>query len=136
MRRAILVGLEHLRPKDPRMSLGMASIVANLRMKNLPHEAHTLNVADPDFNAPAAFAPLVNAAMAHGSTTDLIIGGFVWNEPYLNTLLEELRRASFAGRIAVAGPQVSYAEAGTLERAYPLADFFIRGFAEESPHFP
>ncbi|KAJ1472287.1 hypothetical protein T484DRAFT_1840996 [Baffinella frigidus] len=131
-RRALLVGLEHLRPKDPRMSLGMASIVANLRRLDLPHDTHTFNVGDGAFDAPTAFAPLVDAAMAHGNRTDVIVGAFVWNEPYIHTLLADLRRKGFPGRIGVAGPQVSYAEAGELERAYPLADFFIRGFAEQA----
>ena len=109
-RRALLVGLEHLRPKDPRMSLGMASIVSNLRRMELPHEAHTFNVGDAAFDAPAAFAPLIDAAFSYGSRTDLIVGAFVWNEPHIHTLLAELRNRRFPGRIGVAGPQVSARE--------------------------
>eukprot|EP00750_Incisomonas_marina_P026000 INCI5851.1.p2 GENE.INCI5851.1~~INCI5851.1.p2 ORF type:complete len:139 (-),score=6.27 INCI5851.1:225-641(-) len=48
-------------------------------------------------------------------------------------ICEALWQAKFPGRIGIAGPQVSYVDvAGQLEQYYPLADMFVRGYAEEA----
>ena len=66
------------------------------------------------------------------SKYDLMFGAFVWNEPFLKTILKELKQYGYRGRIVMAGPQVSYVEKGQLERYYPEVDMFIRGYAEQA----
>ena len=61
-----------------------------------------------------------------------MFGGFVWNEPFLKTILKELKSYRYRGRIVMAGPQVSYVEKGQLEKYYPEADVFNRGYAEQA----
>jgi radical SAM superfamily enzyme YgiQ (UPF0313 family) len=122
MRRLALVGLDWLRPKDPPLSLGLASIVANLRRHAVPHEVHAINVAnglDQD-----ALERVISS-----DATDICIGAFVWNEPHVQ---EILRHVGDHQRVVLGGPQVSYAEIGTLESYYPRADVFIRGYAEDA----
>lgn len=127
----LLVGLDHTRPKDPRMSLGVASIVANLQIHAVPHRAISENVSDQNFT----LAPVLREAMSvefNSPNADTVVGAFVWNEVYMQELLSALRQNGYRGRIGVAGPQVSYAGKGTLERLYPGADYFVRGYAEDA----
>ncbi|KAL9962816.1 hypothetical protein ACROYT_G031960, partial [Oculina patagonica] len=42
----ILISLDHIRPKDPRLSLGVASIVSHLKQKKIEYNAHTYNIAE------------------------------------------------------------------------------------------
>lgn len=131
LRRIALIGFDHIRAKDPPISLGIASISATLRARSIEHHVFTNNVSTSwgghDTEA------LVESILQAGCT-DALFGAFVWNEPYVQDAMAELRkRRSSAGlRIGVGGPQVSYAEKGTLEAYYPLADYFVRGYAEEA----
>ncbi len=61
---------------------------------------------------------------------DVGFGVYVWNDGVVRRLLAALRRQGFDGRIFLGGPQVSYSGSG-LERFYPEADAFIRGYGEE-----
>ena len=146
-RRPLLISFDHRRPKDPPMSLAVASIVANLQAHRMEYGVVTTNV-----NAAAAATPgeaasdtsLTVAGVVGGvldtalgaewarPDTDLWVGAFVWCEPHVQRLLADLRRHGFPGRVCVAGPQVSYAAPGTLEQYYPHAHLFVRGYAEHA----
>jgi radical SAM superfamily enzyme YgiQ (UPF0313 family) len=93
----------------------------------------TLNISDRE--VVRDLDKIVDWAMvgdrAHANN-DIFFGAFVWNEPYVQHIMAGLRQAGFPGRIGVGGPQVTYAEAGSLERLYPHADLFVRGFAEDA----
>lgn len=132
MRYPVLVAFDHVRPKDPPFSLGVASIAASLYARRIPFGVHRVNVSR---GGPHVVAGALRHAFGYKTnrdTTDVIVGAFVWNEPYVQAYMEHLKRGGFRGRIGVAGAQVSYASAGTLEALYPHADFFIRGFAEDA----
>jgi radical SAM superfamily enzyme YgiQ (UPF0313 family) len=62
---------------------------------------------------------------------DVAFGAYVWGESLLRDVLRRLRGAGFEGRIILGGPQISYSGAG-LERLYPEADAFVRGYGEEA----
>lgn len=62
-----------------------------------------------------------------GSPVDVALGSFVWSERHVQEITRILNERGFPGRIMLGGPQVSYAEAGMLEVAYPYADIFVRG---------
>ena len=129
----ILISLDHIRPKDPRLSLGVASIISLLKHKKIEHNAHTYNIAEETEVNPLARNILDTIwSQYNDSKYDLMFGGFVWNEPFLKTILKELKSYRYRGRIVMAGPQVSYVEKGQLEKYYSEADVFIRGYAEQA----
>jgi len=41
-----LISLDHIRPKVPRLSLGVASIISLLKHKKIEYSAHTYNIAE------------------------------------------------------------------------------------------
>lgn len=129
----ILISLDHIRPKDPGISLGVASIMSHLRQRKIEYNAHIYNIAEETQVSPLARGILDTIwSQYNDSKYDLLFGGFVWNEPFLKTILKELKNYNYHGRIVMAGPQVSYVEKGQLEKYYPEADVFIRGYAEHA----
>ena len=129
----ILISLDHIRPKDPRLSLGVASIISHLSHNKIEYNAHSYNIAQEVQVYPLARNILDTIwSQYNDSKYDLMFGGFVWNEPFLKTILRELKYYDYPGRIVIAGPQVSYVEKGELEKYYPEGDVFIRGYAEQA----
>lgn len=130
-RHLVLLSLDWTRDKDPRVPLGHASLLAAL------HEADAADVTAlsepinaPGFSVDKVLEPLLRAAHRRSADrTDVGIGVYIWNDHYVRRLLVELRRSGFAGRIVLGGPQISYSGPG-LERLYPEADAFIRGYGE------
>jgi hypothetical protein len=130
-RRVVLVDFSWTRDKDPRLSLGHASLLAALRVVDgldVRSVVMPINAAGTDVGAAA------NAILAHTEglaveNVDVAIGAYVWGEDLLNATLTALRRRGFRGRIILGGPQISYAGAG-LESLYPEADVFVRGYGE------
>lgn len=130
-RRLILVALPWHRARDPRAPLGHASLLASLRTQ-------AVDVVQGRFSLNGAFDREAIARFvldASGGTPsarlDLGVGVYIWNEHVVTWLLPELRRRGFAGRIILGGPQVSYG-GPELERLYPEADVFVRGYAEDA----
>lgn len=136
MRHQILVTLDHLRTKETRLPLGAASVVANLLRHQVPHSVVSGNVSleeDIDATVEGLAARVRSVGSEVGRKCDVILGTFVWNEPYVAQIVQQLRRSQFPGRIGLAGPQISYAPKGGLEALYKHVDvdFFIRGYAED-----
>jgi hypothetical protein len=129
--RIVLVDLYWTRDKDPRVPLGHASLLAALR--RYP-QIEAISVVAP-VNPTLTVKRIADEILRHTAglprdAVDIGIGAYIWNERVLKRLLPRLRE-HFGGRIILGGPQVSYVESG-LERLYPEADVFIRGFAESS----
>lgn len=128
IRKLILASLDWTRPKDPAMSLGQASILTNLRRHNIPVIAQSWAFNHPSFN----YADVHKFIMNHADeTTDFALGAYIWHEPATQALLNDLKRDKFPGRIILGGPQISYTK-NKIERFYPQADIFIRGYGEEA----
>lgn len=128
-RRLLLVSLDWRRPKDPRQSLGHASILARLAVEpGLDVVPIVRAVNDGDFDPDELLEALVDAATDGAA---IAIGVYVWNEQVVQCLLPQLRRAGFTGQLILGGPQVTYAPPGVL-RLYPDADVAIRGAGEEA----
>ena len=124
----VLVALDYLRDKDPRRTLGHASILAQLAL------CPDIAVVPLEFavNAPSFSREEVLAATLRSIIDDrtyVAIGAYVWNDRVVQWLLPELRRAGFRGRIVLGGPQISYAPAG-IDQIYADADMFVRGYGE------
>lgn len=128
MRKLLLVALDWIRPKDPPFSLGQASILANLLKHQVQVIPQSWSVTDPDF----LVDEVVDFSMQNADKkTDFAIGAFVWNEVYTQRILNKLKENRFPGRIIVGGPQISYVK-HNIEKYYPQADIFIRGYSEEA----
>ena len=127
--RVILVALDWIRPKDPRSTLGHASILARLRAEpGIEVVPMSCAVNAPTFDRGAVLVAIL-AALCAG--TAIAIGVYVWNEPVVQWLLPALRQAGFTGRIVLGGPQITYASSGVLD-LYPDADLAIRGAGEDA----
>jgi radical SAM superfamily enzyme YgiQ (UPF0313 family) len=128
-KRLILAALDWARPKDPPMSLGHASILANLKHHGVNVFEKSWSVNSSEFN----INNVVEFALSHakGKDTAFALGAFVWNEKHVQEILTRLRVKKFPGPIIVGGPQVSYvSDNNELEKYYPQADVFVRGYAE------
>lgn len=129
-RKPIIVSLDWTRPKDPPLSLGHASIVANMLHQNVDHIQRSWAVNHNQFEV----GDVVDFVMTNSRTgnEDFAVGAFVWNEKYVLDIITKLRHYKFGGNIIVGGPQISYVKSNPeLERLYD-ADVFIRGTAEEA----
>ncbi|MCB9793190.1 MAG: radical SAM protein [Alphaproteobacteria bacterium] len=125
----VLVGLDWRRSKDPRVSLGHASLLARLaEVPGLRVSSVRRAVNAPDFDR-AELLDAVLAAVAGDS--QLAVGVYVWNDAVVRWLLSALRRSGFTGRVILGGPQLSYAPAG-VGHDYPEADVLIRGYGEDA----
>jgi radical SAM superfamily enzyme YgiQ (UPF0313 family) len=130
-RSVFVLALDWTRAKDPRVPLGHASIVANLSATpgmEVTHRSFSLN--SPDFKLESVIGEILKwERSTAGRPYDLGVGVYIWNERQVQSLLVELRRRGFSGRIVLGGPQISYAPLG-VEQLYPGADCFIRGYGE------
>ena len=127
----LLIDFYWIRDKDPRISLGHASLLASL--KNVS-DLKVVPISSP-VNEEIDLNNISKVVMEHVSTyspefVDIAIGVYVWSEDIVRELLPLLKSKGFDGRIILGGPQISYSQPG-LERAYPEADIFVRGYAED-----
>ncbi len=126
--RLILIALDWTRPKDPPISLGQASIVAHAKQAGVPVVSHSWAVNDPAFKP----SEVVQFVQGHQTPhTAVALGGFIWNEHALQSIISALKRDQFPGPIIMGGPQISYTTQG-VEKFYPEVDIFIRGYAEDA----
>jgi radical SAM superfamily enzyme len=125
-RRLILVSLDWTRSKDPPLSLGHASILANVEKHGVETLPRSWSVNHAGFRAQDVAEHILEHATPD---TDVALGVFIWNEHATQSILNTLKREKFPGRIILGGPQVSYTKQG-LESFYPQADVFVRGYAE------
>ncbi len=128
--RVVLVSLDWFRAKDPRVSLGHASLLARLDLVDgvdVVSLCRAVNVQSFDRNE--VLAAMLEATS--GGDTHLAIGVYVWNDAAVKWLLTRLRQHGYTGRIILGGPQISYAPAGIAD-AYPEADVLVRGYGEDA----
>lgn len=124
------MSLDWTRPKDPPLSLGHASILANLKAHNIDVFTKSWAVNHSSFQVDDVFNFLENLAIFHA---DIAIGAFVWNEQYVRKIIRYLKSRHFPGRIILGGPQISYVKSNIeIEKYYPDGDIFIRGNAEDA----
>ena len=130
-RPVVLASLDWIRPGDPRTGLGIASIASSLRHAEVAVTIVGDAVNRPGFSADAYISRVVDALQCAGPNAICGIAAFVWNEPEVVRLIEEVR-ANTDATVVMGGPQVSYVGAGGLESLYPSADFFVRGHGESA----
>uniref|UniRef100_A0AC34RRS4 Radical SAM core domain-containing protein n=1 Tax=Panagrolaimus sp. JU765 TaxID=591449 RepID=A0AC34RRS4_9BILA len=128
MKRLILVALDWTRPKDPPMSLGHASILANLLKNNIDVVEKSWSVNHENFQS----SDVVDFVMKNATKNSHFgIGAYVWNELHVQKIIKALKASTFSGKIIIGGPQISYLKSN-LEKYYPEANIFVRGYAENA----
>ena len=143
--------LDWIRNKDPKVSLGHASILAKLLQEQKAlGQRDSAFIRHFEYDVKNSFQFEENslhkqnylfeefcyqvAEKAMSISPDMIsIGAFIWNEIHVQRILKILREDfHYKNKICLGGPQISYALPSTLESFYPNADIFIRGYAEDS----
>ena len=128
----ILVSLDWRRDKDPKQTLAHSSLavalgqVKGVNLVELVYDITSVPTAGrmcSDIGGAVGRASSPNTAVAFGV--------YVWNEPLVLETAGLLRAAGYAGKLILGGPMISYTHRD-LERLYPDADVFIRGYAEEA----
>lgn len=127
----LLVDFWWTRPKDPRVPLGHASLLASLMAAGVPTVARAFAVNEVGDRPDLVVQELLAEIERLGGEVAVAFGAYVWGEVLLQAVLPRLRKAGFSGRVILGGPQVSHAAAG-VERLYPQADAFVRGYAEQA----
>jgi radical SAM superfamily enzyme YgiQ (UPF0313 family) len=132
-RHLCLVSLDWTRDKDPRVPLGHASLLAAVRSSDVADVTpFSVPINSADFSIERLQNDILRTIQDHApQETDLGIGVYIWNDHLVQTLMKGLRKQGFTGRIVLGGPQISYSGAG-LEKHYPEADAFIRGYGERA----
>lgn len=127
-RKLKIISLDWTRPKDPPLSLGHASIVANLKAHQIDVTERSWSVNSREFRPEEVLDFIFSSVDCE---TDVALGAFVWNENHLQHILQRMKAKKFPGRVILGGPQISYVKSD-IERYYPDADIFIRGYAEDA----
>ena len=127
----ILVEMPWGRDKDPRIPLGHASLIAVLNMNpEIKYHSIIKPINSANFDVIDIFNEIQTIIDKDPQTTyDIAFGVYVWAEEAIQSLLKMLRPSGFHGRIILGGPQISYCGQG-LEKNYPEADIFVRGYGE------
>jgi radical SAM superfamily enzyme YgiQ (UPF0313 family) len=141
--RLSLVSLDWIRQKDPKVSLGHASILA--KMYANPSLMNHVDLRSFEFDVQDSFkistkeyfdefCEHIANQIVYSDPHLIAFGAFVWNEAHIQRLISILRKEkfNFEGKILIGGPQISYALPGTLEKFYPTVDYFIRGYGERA----
>jgi len=85
-----------LEKKDPPLSLGHASILANLASHQISTIPISKSVIDPHFTIKS----LLEEIHSHDDEeSDVAFGAFVWNEHFVQTMTKELKNHKFKGKI-------------------------------------
>lgn len=130
-KKVIMISLDWTRPKDPPLSLGHASILANLQANDIDVAEKSWSVNHETFH----IEDILHFIESHSiftmkTVTTVAIGVFVWNEQYVQSIINYLKQHKYRGQIILGGPQISYVKTN-IEKYYPNADIFIRGYAED-----
>ncbi len=125
-RPVVLLSLDWVRPSDGRTGLATASLVAALEARQVPVRV-IQHPGNPDLRREdVLFDEVAQALSDAGPYALLAIPAYVWTEDLLHRICRRFPDAM----TVLGGPQITYAAPGSLERSYPHADAFVRGYGE------
>lgn len=136
MRRLLIVSFDILRPRDPRPSYSIASILAYARAHELRASGRLEVIHEPINlfeNQPFTGATAAAQVAEHHDLRGLAfvaISVYVWCETLISGFMEELRRLGFTGDFVLGGYQITAEALATLPDLYPQAQYFVKGYAE------
>lgn len=118
-KKVIMISLDWTRPKDPPLSLGHASILANLLANDIDVSEKSWSVNHETFH----IDDILNFIESHSiftmkTTTTVAIGVFVWNEQYVQAIIHYLKQHKYRGQIILGGPQISYVKTNIAKCRY------------------
>lgn len=131
--RVVLVDFYWTRDKDPRIPLGHASLRASLARDPAIETVPVVVAVNAGTHSADEITDTILRATEGIAETRVTIafGAYVWGEALLKEVLGRVRARGFGGRIVLGGPQISYSSGG-LERIYPEASAFVRGYGENA----
>ena len=123
----LFISLDWSRPKDLRKPLAMASIEAYFRKNqdgDVRAEFKDFNLNASDFDARSVLKVIDEIRPRF-----LALGGYIWNEKYVQEIVRWANVHYAEMIIILGGPQVTYGD-HNLAREYPGVDYFVRGEGE------
>ena len=91
-KKVIMISLDWTRPKDPPLSLGHASILANLQAHNIDVTEKSWSVNHETFHVEDILHFIESHSVFTMKTiTTVAIGVFVWNEQYVQSIIHYLK---------------------------------------------
>ncbi len=110
------------------LSLGCASLIATLKSKSFGYveviEADNLAEIESRLSK-------LNYIYKSCKNLNLLIGVYIWSESIVSEILSNIRKNGFEGRIILGGPSVTYRDKHELQKIFPEADIFVKGYAED-----
>ena len=99
-----MISLDWARPKDPPLSLGHASILANLYANKINVRTNSWAVNHPSFKVEDVVQYIERFSSLEN---DLAMGVFVWNEEHVKKIINKAKHiASARGQISINFPQL------------------------------
>jgi len=131
----ILIGLSWGK-KNTSMPLGHASLIASLKKNHINFSEKIWEINRPEFSPIKVMNFLESNIKIHNPDMTYIgMGVYIWNEKIVQDLLKRIKKNQYPGKIILGGPQITHTRSN-LEKIYPEANIFIRGYAEETlPNF-
>jgi len=127
----LMVSFDLIRPNDPPKSFAIASLLSTLKNNEeikakyaFRHLSINLLNKDTDWQTAIKSYNLREYSF-------IAVSAYIWNEIHTNDFLKYLRENEFMGKIILGGYQITNASDSDLKLKYPLADFFVKGFAEQ-----
>lgn len=138
MTQLLIVSFDILREHDPTPAFSIASLLAYAgnhelcRSGRLSIRHHSFNLyTHPNLTAEQALEEIRRKYPLAG--IDFIaFSVYVWAERLIESLMPALRTSGFAGRYILGGYQITATASNDLQRYYPAADYFLKGYAERS----
>ena len=130
----IFVSVDWERSQDGRSNLGAASILASLKQAGIQYTLIEGAINSADFSYSELETQILSAIHEleiQGASCLIGIGAYIWNEPVTQQLTEVIHNSTSIP-VVLGGPQISYTEAGALEKLYPYANIFVRGHGEQA----
>lgn len=127
----LMVSFDLIRQNDPPKSFAIASLLASL--KNNEQIKAKYVFSHLSINVLYRKADWQSTIKSYNlrKYSFIAVSAYIWNEIYTNDLLKYLRENKFTGKIILGGYQITNSSDSDLKLKYPLADFFVKGFAEQ-----
>ncbi len=136
MKKLLIISFDFIREGEPKTSLAIGSIMSYLYSKkeygiNFKAKHHTINMLQLDKNTSSLDIANEFKYMNLELFEYIAISAYVWNEKYLNELMDIFRhKYLFKGKFILGGYQISYSNNPIIE--YPDCNIFVDGYGEQT----
>jgi len=134
MKNLLIITFDIIYPNEPLIPYPIGSIISSLKSDAYIRESY--NIHYKSFNIYGgnllSIKEIIEILLKIVNLNDINIialGCYYWSERYINPLIFELKKNGFNGKIILGGYQI---QPKTCIDDYPLADYYIVGYAELS----